>query len=38
MAYQWVSRDELVSMKEDELVTWRIQPFITELQDQISVN
>lgn len=31
-AYQWVSRDGLVCMKKSELVTERIQRFISELQ------
>lgn len=31
-AYKWVSRDELISMKKDELVTERMQKFIAELQ------
>ncbi len=31
-AYQWVSRDELKSMKKSELVTKRCQKFISELQ------
>lgn len=29
--YRWVSTDELLSMSRDELVTYRIQPFISEL-------
>ena len=32
IAYQWVSRDELVSMKKDELATERMQTFLQELQ------
>ena len=32
IAYRWVSRDELVSMKKDELVTERMQTFLPELQ------
>ena len=32
VAYQWVSRDDLVSMKKDELVTERMQTFLQELQ------
>lgn len=32
VAYRWVSRDELIEMKEDELVTQRMQTFIEELQ------
>ena len=32
IAYQWVSRDELVSMKKDELATVRMQTFLQELQ------
>lgn len=31
IAFKWVSRDELVSMRADELATKRIQSFITEL-------
>ncbi|MCR5004633.1 MAG: NUDIX hydrolase [Clostridiales bacterium] len=31
-AYKWVTKDELVSMKKDELVTERIQKFISELK------
>lgn len=31
IAYKWVTRSELVAMKEDELVTHRIQHFIDEL-------
>ncbi len=31
-AYRWVSRDELVSLKKSELVTERMQGFISELQ------
>ncbi len=31
-AYKWVSRDELASMNKSELVTKRIQRFISELQ------
>ena len=31
IAYRWVSRDELVQMKEDALVTKRMQQFIEEL-------
>lgn len=30
-AFQWVSRDELLSMKRDQLVTERMQRFIGEL-------
>ncbi len=32
IAYKWVSREELVSMKESELVTERMQKFMEELQ------
>ncbi|MDE7390731.1 MAG: NUDIX hydrolase [Lachnospiraceae bacterium] len=32
VAYKWVSKDELVAMKKDELVTERMQKFIEELQ------
>ena len=32
VAYKWVSRNELVSMKESELVTKRMQKFIEELR------
>lgn len=32
-AYKWVSRDELLSMKGNELVTARIQRFIDELME-----
>ena len=32
VAYQWVSREQLVSMKKEELVTERMQSFIRELQ------
>ena len=32
IAYQWVSRDELVAMNREELVTKRMQTFIQELQ------
>ncbi len=31
-AYKWVSREELLSMKDDELVTRRMQGFIDELK------
>ena len=34
-AYKWVSRDELLSMKNDELVTKRMQKFITELRSPV---
>ncbi len=30
-AYKWVSKDELISMNKDELVTKRMQSFISEL-------
>lgn len=30
--FMWVSRDELVSMKDDELATARIQKFVDELR------
>ena len=30
-AYKWVSRNELLTMKEDELVTKRMEQFIAEL-------
>ena len=32
VAYKWVSRKELVSMKKSELLTERMQTFIKELQ------
>lgn len=32
IAFRWISRDELVSMRDDELATKRIQNFIAELQ------
>ena len=32
IAYKWVNRDELVSMKESELVTKHMQKFMEELQ------
>lgn len=32
VAYRWVSREVLLSMKKDELVTERMQKFISELQ------
>lgn len=32
VAYRWVSRNELTSMKRSELVTTRIQQFVKELQ------
>ena len=32
VAYKWVSREELLSMKKSELVTERMQRFIKELQ------
>lgn len=32
ISYKWVSRDELVSMKKNELVTERMQTFLLELQ------
>ena len=32
IAYKWVSRSELVSLKKSELVTERMQKFIEELQ------
>ena len=32
IAYKWVSRNELVSMKESELITERMEKFIEELQ------
>ncbi|MDO4318697.1 MAG: NUDIX hydrolase [Lachnospiraceae bacterium] len=32
IAYKWVSRNELVTMQKNELVTERIQQFIKELQ------
>lgn len=31
-AYRWVSKDELISMKKDELVTERMQRFVGELK------
>lgn len=33
VAFQWVSREELLNMKEEELVTKRMQLFIEELND-----
>ena len=30
--FRWVSRDELLGMKEDELVTERMQQFLEELK------
>ncbi len=32
VAYKWVSRDELISMKKSELITERMEKFIEELQ------
>ena len=32
VAYKWISRGELVSMKKDELLTDRVQGFIEELR------
>ncbi len=32
IAYKWVSRNELISMKESELVTKRMQKFMEELR------
>jgi len=32
VAYKWVSREELLAMKKDELVTERMQKFLRELQ------
>lgn len=32
IAYKWVSKDELLSMKKSKLATERMQQFITELQ------
>lgn len=32
VAYKWVNRDELIDMKRSELVTERMQRFITELR------
>ena len=32
VAYRWVSREELVAMRKEELVTKRMQGFLTELQ------
>ena len=32
IAYKWVSRNELISMKESELITERMQKFMEELQ------
>ena len=29
--YKWVSKDELLAMKQDELVTERMQKYIEEL-------
>ena len=31
-AYKWVNKDELISMKKDELVTKRTQKFVDELK------
>ena len=36
-AYRWVTRDELVSMKKDALVTERMQCFIEELKNRMMV-
>ncbi|MEZ3507217.1 MAG: NUDIX hydrolase [Lachnospiraceae bacterium] len=33
-AYKWVTRQELLSMKEEELVTERMQKYINELYEQ----
>ncbi len=32
VAYKWIKRSELIAMKEDELVTYRMQRFIDELR------
>ena len=32
VAYQWVSREELLSMRKDALITERMQRFLSELQ------
>ena len=32
VAYRWVSREELIAMRKEELVTKRMQGFLTELQ------
>ena len=32
IAYRWVGRDELLSMKKSELLTERMQSFIADLQ------
>ena len=32
IAYRWVSKEQLLSMKKEELVTERMQEYIEELQ------
>lgn len=32
IAYKWVSREELINMRDDQLVTKRMQQFISELK------
>lgn len=32
IAYKWVSRDELLGMCDDELITYRVQKYIDELK------
>ena len=32
VAYRWVSREELIALRNGELVTKRMQGFLTELQ------
>ena len=32
MAYRWVSREEFLSLREEELVTKRMQGFLPELR------
>ncbi|MDE7164967.1 MAG: NUDIX hydrolase [Clostridiales bacterium] len=32
IAYKWVNRDQLLSMCDDELITYRVQKFIDELK------
>ena len=36
-AYKWVTKDELISMKKEELVTERMQQFIDELKPSVHV-
>ena len=37
-AYRWVTRNELISMKKEELVTERMQGFIDELKSSDTSN